>query len=98
MGSEMCIRDRSTPGHTIGHQSVLLNVDGYSILFAGDMTFSEQQLLDCEVGGINMNISKSKKTIRGVQRLSKEVNLIYLPSHDPQSAERLTKLRTTIAS
>lgn len=85
----------STPGHTIGHQSALLNIDNYFILFAGDMTFSEQQLLYCEVGGINMNITKSKNTIKEVQNFSNQVNLIYLPSHDPKSGERLAKLKIT---
>jgi len=85
----------STPGHTIGHQSVLLTVDGYSILFAGDMTFNEEQLLNCHVGGINMNIEKSKNTVREVQRFSKQTKLIYLPSHDSESGKRLLELKRT---
>ena len=86
----------STPGHTVGHQSVLLKVDSYSILLAGDMTFNEYQLKNKIVGGINMNINKSIATIEQVQQFSKENNLIYLPSHDPNSGKRLMELKTTL--
>ncbi len=86
----------STPGHTIGHQSVLLSIDGYAILFAGDMTFNEHQLKNKIVGGINVNIEKSKRTIEEIQKYSRESNLIYLPSHDPESGLRLMDLKRTI--
>lgn len=86
----------ATPGHTIGHQSILLSVDDYSILFAGDMTFNENQLKNKIVGGINMNLKKSKETIQQVQQFSREHNLIYLPSHDPNSGKRLMELKTTV--
>ena len=86
----------ATPGHTVGHQSVLLSVDNYSILFAGDMSFNEYQLKNKIVGGINMNIKKSINTIEMVQKFSRENNLIYLPSHDPNSGKRLLELTTTI--
>lgn len=86
----------STPGHTIGHQSVLLRIDDNSILFAGDMAFNESQLKNRLVGGINMNIKKSKETIDIVQQFSREQNLIFLPSHDPESGHRLTNLTRTI--
>ena len=80
----------------MGHQSVLLSVDNYSILFAGDMSFNEYQLKNKIVGGINMNIKKSINTIEMVQKFSRENNLIYLPSHDPNSGKRLLELTTTI--
>lgn len=83
-----------TPGHTNGHQSVLLEVDGYTIMFAGDITFNQQQLIDHKVGGINMNIKQTKNTISKVQTLGKQTPLIYLPSHDREAGDRLLNLQT----
>jgi len=85
----------STPGHTLGHQSVLLDVGEYQILFAGDMTFSEEQFLTGKFGGINFDIAKSRQSINNIKQLSKKVDLIYLPSHDPRSGHRLANLETT---
>ncbi|MDX2301290.1 MAG: N-acyl homoserine lactonase family protein [Microscillaceae bacterium] len=85
----------ATPGHTLGHQSVMLTVDKYKILFAGDMTFNEYQLQHTIVGGINMQITKSKQTIQKIQALSRQHDLIYLPSHDRESHTRLENLITT---
>ena len=85
----------STQGHTLGHQSVLLEVDGYHILFAGDTTFNEAQLLQNEIGGINLDLKSSRKTLQNIQKLSQLTALIYLPSHDPDSGARLEALQTT---
>lgn len=85
----------ATPGHTLGHQSVILSIENYKIVFAGDMTFNEYQLKNNIVGGINMQISKSRETIKQMQDFSKENNLIYLPSHDPESGIRLKHLIST---
>ncbi len=85
----------ATPGHTLGHQSIILNVDNYKIIFAGDMTFNEHQLKNNIVGGINMQISKSKDSIIQMQQFSRENNLIYLPSHDSESGKRLQNLTIT---
>jgi N-acyl homoserine lactone hydrolase len=85
----------ATPGHTLGHQSVMLSVDNCKIIFAGDMTFNEHQLKNNIVGGINMQISKSKESIKQMQQFSRENNLIYLPSHDYESGSRLQNLTIT---
>lgn len=85
----------ATPGHTLGHQSVLLEVGEYLIMFAGDTSFDESQLLNNEVGGINLQINKSKETLNNIRLLSQHAQLIYLPSHDPQSGERLANLKIT---
>jgi N-acyl homoserine lactone hydrolase len=80
----------ATPGHTPGHQSVLLKVDDFSIMLAGDTTFNEEQLRDEAVGGINMQIQKSRETLRRIKQFGQEAKLIYLPSHDPQAGQRLS--------
>lgn len=88
----------STPGHTLGHQSVLLTADKYKILFAGDTTFNEYQLQNNIIGGINMQIAKSKQTLKKIQTFSQQNALIYLPSHDKESASRLENLKNTLCN
>lgn len=85
----------ATPGHTFGHQSVLLSVGNTHILFAGDVCFNEGQFLREEIPGISIQIGKSRDTLRRIKQLASEVDLVFLPSHDPESGERLLKLRAT---
>jgi glyoxylase-like metal-dependent hydrolase (beta-lactamase superfamily II) len=83
-----------TPGHSYGHQSVLLRLSEVDILFAGDTTFIQKQLLDNRVGGINADITMSRKTNAGIRRHMQLHPTVYLSSHDPESAARLLTLDT----
>jgi len=84
-----CLSIVSTPGHTFGHQSVMLEVDGYYILFAGDTTFNEQQLLQHQCGGISVSLQGARSTLGNISAFSRATRMVYLPSHDPKSGERL---------
>jgi hypothetical protein len=46
-----------------------------------------------KAGGINLDIRKSKRTLQSIKQFSKEKKLVYLPSHDPESASRLEQLK-----
>jgi glyoxylase-like metal-dependent hydrolase (beta-lactamase superfamily II) len=84
-----CLSIVSTPGHTFGHQSVMLEVDECHILFAGDTTFNEAQLLHHQLGGICVSLQGARGTLSNIRSFSRTTRLIYLPSHDPKSGERL---------
>jgi glyoxylase-like metal-dependent hydrolase (beta-lactamase superfamily II) len=79
-----------TPGHTHHHCSVLLKTDQEHILFAGDTSYKHQQLLDNVFGGANIDFIETQKTYDHILVYSKKYPLIYLPSHDENSANRLT--------
>jgi len=79
-----------TPGHTHHHASVLLKTDNGHILFAGDTSYKHQQLLDRKLGGANIDFVQSKKTYNNILSYAKKYPVIYLPSHDENSANRLT--------
>lgn len=81
----------STPGHTYGHQSVLVKTKDFDVLLAGDISFNQQQLVDQEVPGINIDKAASRDTIQKLLDYSKQRPLIYLPSHDPSSGQRLKR-------
>lgn len=79
-----------TPGHTHYHCSVLMKTDEGHILFAGDVSYKHQQLLDNQFGGSNVDYVQSQKTYDRILSYAEKYPLIYLPSHDDDSAKRLT--------
>ena len=78
-----------TPGHTHHHASVLLKTDNEHIIFAGDASYKHQQLLDNRFGGANIDFVQSQKTYHNILRYAGKNPVIYLPSHDENSANRL---------
>ncbi len=85
------VRIVSTPGHTHGHQSVVLEADDYTVFFAGDTSFDQEQLTRNRVGGINIDKKASRDTYDRIRQLASLKPLIYLPSHDWKSGERLVE-------
>lgn len=83
-----------TPGHTFGHQSVLLIENGTAYCFAGDVSFSEKQLLAGGVAGICVSPDAARETYSRFKRLAGRIPLVYMPSHDAESAMRLQERRT----
>lgn len=78
-----------TPGHTHAHQSVLLTTDEIDILFAGDVSFDDEQLKTAKVAGICVNKKKAKETLLTIQNYCKTRPTIYLPTHDINAGNRL---------
>lgn len=78
-----------TPGHSAGHQSVLLQDADCIYFFAGDTSFDETQLLQGVVGGISADPAAASATLSAVRALAAQQPTVYLPSHDPASAVRL---------
>lgn len=83
-----------TPGHTFGHQSVLLIENDTAYCFAGDVSFSEKQLLVGRVAGICVSPDAARETYSRFKTLAGRIPLVYMPSHDAESAARLQKKRT----
>lgn len=79
-----------TPGHTHHHSSILFKTDHEHILFAGDVSYKHQQLLDNKFAGANVDYVQSQKTYDTILKYAEEYPLIYLPSHDENSVNRLT--------
>lgn len=78
-----------TPGHTPGHQSVIVRQDDGLLFLAGDTTFTERQLLEDEIVGIALDARASRRTMGRIRRLAATEPTVYLPSHDPDAADRL---------
>jgi glyoxylase-like metal-dependent hydrolase (beta-lactamase superfamily II) len=84
----------STPGHTPGHMSVVLEEDEHLVFFAGDASYTEELMLRGAVDGVSPNAAVAARTLQRIARLASERPTVYLPSHDPASSDRLTARRT----
>ncbi len=79
-----------TPGHTPNHVSVV--VRGTTNYFlAGDTSYDQSHLLADKVDGVSPNEEISRGTMNNIVELAKEMPLVYLPSHDPESEARLAE-------
>jgi len=83
-----------TPGHTWGHCSVLLKADECYIMFAADICYSQDQLLHEKYAANSASHQLAKDTYAKVRSFASRHPLIFLPSHDPDSALRLRELST----
>lgn len=88
------VRVVATPGHTYGHQSVIVETDDLNLFFAGDTSFTQQQLLADQVPGIHANRSEALDTYARIKHFAASKSLIYLPSHDWSSGKRLLDEQT----
>ena len=82
-----------TPGHTPGHVSVIVQ-GAPSIFIAGDTSYTEELLKQGVVDGVSPDEGVARQTNQRILALAREQPLVYLPSHDPQSADRLARLAT----
>ena len=82
-----------TPGHTPGHVSVIV-AGSPSIFIAGDTSYTEELLKQGVVDGVSPDEHVARQTNQRILALARERPLVYLPSHDPQSADRLARLAT----
>jgi|HubBroStandDraft_1064217.scaffolds.fasta_scaffold23483_3 N-acyl homoserine lactone hydrolase len=82
-----------TPGHTYGHCSILLRTDTHHVLFAGDICYTQRQLLDNRFAANAASYRLGRETYAAVKTYARNHPLVFLPSHDPESGNRLRDLR-----
>ena len=86
-----------TPGHTPSHLSVIVRDGDEQIMFAGDASYLDSTMLNGTVDGVSPNEAEATATLAAIRTLCAQRPTIYLPTHDPGSAERLKTQRTTPA-
>lgn len=80
-----------TPGHTPGHVSVIVRTDP-AIFIAGDTSYTEDLLTQGVVDGVSPDETVARETNQRILALARQQPMVYLPSHDPSSADRLARL------
>jgi N-acyl homoserine lactone hydrolase len=86
------VRLVQTPGHTRGHMSVMVDLGDQIVFFAGDASYTEANLHAGLVDGVSSlggGEEAAARSLRRIRELASLRNLVYLPSHDPDSASRL---------
>lgn len=80
-----------TPGHTYGHQSVIVRdgAAGVDFLLAGDAAYDAAQVQRGEVAGFVADVRAARHTLRVLQQHMAQKPTVLLPSHDPDAAQRL---------
>jgi N-acyl homoserine lactone hydrolase len=86
-----------TPGHTPSHLSVLVRDGGSDIMLAGDTSYLESTMLSGTVDGVSPNEAEAAATLAAIRELCSQRATVYLPTHDPESAERLEERRAAAA-
>lgn len=82
-----------TAGHTPGHVSVVLEEHDRSILFAGDASYTERLMIDGVADGVSPAVEAARSSLRRIQEFARQRWVVYLPSHDPDSGQRLEQRR-----
>jgi glyoxylase-like metal-dependent hydrolase (beta-lactamase superfamily II) len=91
------VRIVPTPGHTNGHLSVAVEDGGEVVLLAGDTTYLERTLLSGAVDGVCDDARAHCDSTARLRELCRRRSVIYLPTHDPESATRLLERAATTA-
>lgn len=86
-----------TSGHTEAHISVVLRDNGLTYFFAGDTSYTQQLMLDRQIDGVSLDPQSARRTLQRIRQLAEKTPLVYLPSHDPESAKRLANKTVSMA-
>jgi glyoxylase-like metal-dependent hydrolase (beta-lactamase superfamily II) len=78
-----------TPGHTSGHQSVVLLEEGMVFFFGGDSSFDQDSLLTQRLDAPAVNAQQVFETRQHILDYARQTPLVYLTTHDPETATRL---------
>jgi N-acyl homoserine lactone hydrolase len=85
------------PGHARGQIAVVAVEDDCHVLIAGDSAYTEQQLCDQQVDGVSRSPGAAVRSMRRILEHARRHPTVFLPSHDPESASRLSA-RTVVAA
>jgi glyoxylase-like metal-dependent hydrolase (beta-lactamase superfamily II) len=80
----------ASPGHTADHLSVIVEDQGTTYFLAGDTSYDERLMLAGCVDGVSPDDDLAAATLRAIRQFARSRRMIYLPTHDPESAARLT--------
>lgn len=81
-----------TPGHSLGHQSVVLDAGDRWMVFAGDVVFDQAQLVQGTLAGIVADVPQARQTLTALRQLIQSRPTVFLPTHDPESSQRFEEL------
>ena len=69
---------------------VLRDAEGRLILFAGDTSYTQDLMRRGAVDGVSPDVEEATTTLNRIRELVAAEEVVYLPTHDPESARRLS--------
>lgn len=87
-----------TPGHTIGHQALYVEVSGLEkpILLTGDLYHFEENRENKGVPSFNYDVKKTLESMEKFEAFAKEKNADVIIQHSPKDFEKLEKLLNSL--
>lgn len=79
-----------TSGHSAGHISVLVQDEDVHYLLAGDISYNQDLMLLQTLDGLS-DPESGRRTLKATLDYAQVHPMVYLPSHDPEAARRLSE-------
>lgn len=79
----------ATPGHTVGHQSVVIDLGDRQVVLAGDAAFDDAQVAHGVIPGIVENRAQTLATYDLLSSMKHQKPTLTLFTHDPRNGEKL---------
>lgn len=78
-----------TPGHTEGHQAVIVDMGDHYVLIGGDASYSEEYMLNGDIDGVCIDGKKHQESTAKMRELCRRKPTITQFAHDVDSEKRL---------
>src|SRR5574341_267675 len=91
------VRFVPTPGHTVGHLSVVVTTPGVTYLLAGDASYTQELMLQERIDGVSNDRQTARRTLARVHAYCRSAPTVYLPAHDPDTPDRLANRQLAVA-
>lgn len=89
------IRLVPTPGHTLGHLSVVIDQGDHYVFIGGDASYDERYLLDGKIDGVCIDEKLHQQSTACIRQLCQRKPTIVQLTHDRHSEQRLSEKRFT---
>jgi len=86
-----------TPGHTLGHLSVIVTTPDVTYFLAGDASYTQALMLSEKVDGVSSDHATALQTLQRVHAFCQATPTVYLPAHDPDTPDRLANRQLVTA-
>jgi len=86
-----------TPGHTVGHLSVVVTTSDMTYFLAGDASYTQALMLSEKIDGVSLNPATARQTLERVHAFCRATPTVYLPSHDLDTPDRLANRQLAVA-
>lgn len=84
-----------TPGHTLGHLSVIVDMGDHYILIGGDASYCEEYMLNGEIDGVAIDGTLHRQSTAKMRELCRRKPTITQFAHDTESETRLVNRQFT---